>query len=796
MTRHRLPFLLVLVSTLAFVFGCSNGSPVSPGTSPGEFPLLHSPNNGPHHTWGAWEVMIDLENEEIIAIPQRTSDLHFNVVPLLKEGTPQSALGFSNLIIDNVNRLVQVDVSLTHPFPTLPQVAGFDVRGILFTRGGSYTLHAADVQMAGPDEPRLANADGYTRWWNPNEFPSSGVLGYNDGLYGTPRSSGNYILKLAGYKAFADGLTTLDTLDALDTGDRAVFRAGSTNTRRYTIEFGPDGTNWLIFNYAIDACWGVIPGFDPDVAPPVVPDDFPFTANCPEPYRIRVTETANTFSATDVGGTTGSVSLSIEIFDWQAMDPLSTVPMEVSIVQVESPTLGLGPQPATVVPGSGAGGHVSTYTATLSGITSTKYDYVDLVISATSSEGNYQQLLTGFLSADPLMAFFLHSAKVVDGDAYTGWTHRYTKPLLNEQPNQGFNTPDIAVYEKNGEIRAATVDQLNDDPNNEGDHKPDSINEWSDDYNVFALPEYYHLPTTMLSETGRWDDIRGITVSDTSTRFFFSTTNIFDEFSGGETDPLFCYLNWVTHYYLGNQAAEFWNTVFFSADTYPRLWATDPSNGVKIGNDFIYSVWLYDVTELAGGSPGENPQRYVIFRWKQPYDLELTSVSWQRPLNVIPAGVGTGYIDIDEPYNHRLAVDDQPAIDRFYIFDSAGEIEVMDCDFTKDEFSGSTSMGTVIIDELPVDSLRIVDIEVVQTKNAGTVRNHVAALLEYPSNEWRVWVFDFDTGFPVGDQAVEQWLSEPYQGTPYALDAADDPIEVHILHKVGGFVNVAVFQRY
>ena len=82
-----------------------------------------------------------------------------------------------------------------------------------------------------------------------------------------------------------DSLTTLDTLDALDTADRADFRAGSTNTRRYTIDFGPDGTNWLIFNYAIDACWGLIPGFDPGGAPPVAPDDFPMTANCPEPYR-------------------------------------------------------------------------------------------------------------------------------------------------------------------------------------------------------------------------------------------------------------------------------------------------------------------------------------------------------------------------------------------------------------------------------------------------------------------------------------------------------------------------------
>jgi len=796
MTRHRLLSLLVLVSALALVWGCSNGSIVSPGIKPGEITRPNALSSGTHHTWGTWEIAIDLEQETISAIPHRTSDLHYNVVPLLHEGTPGSAIKFANLKVDSLNHLVTVDVSLTHPFPTLPQVAGFDVRGILFTRGGSYNLFAADVQMAGPDEPRLVNADGYTRWWNPDEFPNTGLLGYTNGLYGTPDSVGGYTINLAGYKLYADSLTTLDTLDALDTDDRAVFRAGSTNTRRYVIDFGSTAGNWLIFNYAIDACWGPIPGFDPGGPPPTVPGDFPLTANSPEPYRIRVTETANTLSATTAGGTTGSVSINIDVFDWQALNTISTVPMEVSIVQVESPTFGLGPQPANVVVGSGAGSNVSTYTATLNGITSTKYDYVDLIITATSSEGDYQNDITDFPSSNPLQAFFLYRARVTDADIYTDWTYQYSKPLIDEPPNQGLNPPDIAVYEKNGEIRTATVDQVNADPNHEGDHKPDSINEWSNDYESYSIPEHYHLPVTMLDETGLWDDIGGITVSDTSTRFFFSTTNINDEFPDDEGDPLFCYISWVTHTYLGNQAADFWNTAFFSADTYPRMWATDPCNGVNIATDFIYSIWVYDVTGLAGGDPGANPQRYVIFRWKPPYDLTTSSVKWQRPTNVQPSGVGTGYLDIDKPYNHRLGVDDSPALDRFYILDSAGEIEVMDCDFNLDEFSGYTSVGTVTVDELPVDSIRIMDLEVVPTKDAGTLRNHVAALLEYPGNQWRVWVFDFDTSFPVGDQATMVWLSELYNGVPYALDAADDPIEAHVLHQIGGFVYVTVFRRY
>jgi len=794
MLRHRILPSLVLVSILVLSVSCATDSPVAPPMLPAPRGSLAGPADNGRSLWGMWEVSVDLDGGTITAVPIRSVDLHFNVQPLLKEGSPSSNLTFANLLIDPSSHRLQVDISLRHPFPNLKQVPGFDVRGILFTRGGELELVAADVTMTGADEPRLANADGYTRWWNPQEFPGPSLLGYSDGPYGTPHAVGGYLINLAGYKYFADGLGALDTLDELDTDDRGVFQAGSTNTRRYLIDFGPAPSNWVIFNYAVDASWGKVPGYNPG-DPLVVPDDFPLTANCPEPYRIRVTESSNTFSATSASGTSGMVNLNIDVFDWQAMDPMSTVPMEVSVVQVEAPILGLGPIAATVVPGSGADSHLSTYTASISGGCPYKLDYVDIVVTATSSEGDYQNALTYFLGTDPLQAFFLHRAKVLDADTYANWTWRYSRLLYPEWPNQGGNPPDIAVYKKQDIVRAAMVDQVNPDPNHEGDHNPDSINEWSNDYTSYSVPEHYHLPLDMLGNTGKWDDINGICVSDSSTRFFFTNTNPYNEIPDGEADPLYAYVAWVSHTYLGNKPAAAWNTAFFSAGSYPRYFATDPCNGVKVGADYIYLIFIYDVTDLAGPNPQPDPQRYIIFRWAPPYEVSDASADWQRALNVPPNGEGVGYVDRDEPYNHRLAVDDSPALDRFYILDSLREIEVVDCDFTVDEFSGSWPVGTVIPGEWPTGVTDIVDLEVVQTQPLGTPRNHVAALCVM-GEAWRVWVFDYDSSQPAGSQAVTQWLSEAYAGAPCSLDASDDPVEAHVLYKSGGLHYVTVFRDF
>lgn len=795
MLRHRIFRLLVLVSILLTSIACSSGNPVAPSVKP-DLDLSGGGPQSDRWVWGTWEIRINLEEGTIQTIPERTSNLHFNVVPLLREGTPGSLLGFSNLLVDASSHSLQVDIALEHPFPTLPQVAGFDVRGILFTRGSGYFVQSANARLTAPDEPRLLNADGYTRWWNPSEFRGPNLLSYTDGFYGTPDAMAGYDLQLAGYKYFTDTLGPLDSMNSMDTADRGVFRAGETNQRRYLIDFGSEPGTFLIFNYAVDANWGRLPGFVPGGADPVVPDDFPITTNCPEPYRLRISEAANSLLGTTASGTVGAVTLNIDVFDWQATDPLSTVPMEISTVQIEAPVLGTPPVTATVVPGSGAGGHMSTYTASLNASLPDKLEFVDVVVTATVGAEDYQNALTDFLGTDPLQAFALHRANVHDGDTYSGWTNRFTRLLYPEYPNQGDNPADLAVYLKQFVVRTAMVDQVNPDPNGDDDHHPDSINVWAEDYLSYSEPEHYHLPVTGLGDTGKWDDINGICVNEGANRFFFTNTNIHNELPDGESDPLYSYIAWSSHAYLGNAPAATWQTAFFSSGTYPRYWATDPCNGITLGIDYIYSVFLYDTTGLAGGDPGADPQKYIIFRWKAPFDLSDANADWQRPINVPPTGSETGYIDHGEPYTHRLGVDDSPSRDRCYILDSLSEIEVVDCDFSLDEWSGSWPIGTVTAANWPDGVVDVIDLEVVQTKPLGTTRNHVAILCLTDTLQWRLWVIDYDRTQPIDSQGVTQFLSEPYDGTPMALDACDDPVEVHVLHRNGGLTYVTVFQDY
>ncbi|HEX9746304.1 MAG TPA: hypothetical protein VGB30_12835 [bacterium] len=795
MSRTFTSSLLVLVSTLVFILGCSGSDPVTPGQNRDDLRYQSSDVQNSRWLWGQWEIAVDLENETISAIPLRTSNLHFNVVPLLYEGTLNQNISFANLAIDNPNKTLFVDITLKHPFPSLKQVPGFDVKGILFTRGEEYGLTASNTIMAGQDEPRLSNADGYTRWWNPDEFPVKGLFGYNDGKFGTSDQNGGYKINIAGYKLFADELGALDTMEDLTTAERAVFRAGESNTRRYLIEFGSEPSNYLVFNYAVDANWGVLPGWKPSDGPPDVPSDFPFTSNQQEPYRFKILETMNSLSATDVAGTSGTLNLTLQLFDWRALDPISTVPMEVSIVQVEVPQFGIPATEIYPIIGSNPGTNISTYTASITGNTLAKLDYLDVIFTATSSEGDWQNGVTAFLDIDPLQSYFMYTAKVKDNNPLSGWTRVYSRSLYPEFPNQGVNNGDLAVYNYLSQPLTVTVDQANLDPNQEGGHAPDSINVWGNEYETHSDPEHYHLPLDPLSNSGLWNDISGITVSDAGTRLFFSTTNHLDEFASGDDDPLYCYLNWVTHTYLGNQKAAFFQSLYFSNGA-PRFWATDPSNGVKVLTDYIYSVFLYDNTGLGSGDPGVDPQRYIILRWTPPYEVNETDADWLRPSNVPPSGSGVGYVDRDEPWKHRLAVDDQPGLDRVFILDSVGEIEVINCDFSQDEFVGATPSGTVTIPNLPVEISGIVDIEVVQTTINGTPRNEVAALCITPDGFWRVWLFDFEPSNPIDTQAVTVWLSEPYDGVPLSVDCLDDPTEIHVLNKIGGFTYATVFRYY
>ena len=132
---HAIATIAVLLAIL--MGGCSGNGPVNPIIPDNEpdsqlqltqssAPEREASNRGP---CGFWKVILDRETMAVDFVPLRTGSLHINVVNILN-----STMGVSASIdsgdSDPANGLFAVDITLTHPFETSPQFAGFDVKGI------------------------------------------------------------------------------------------------------------------------------------------------------------------------------------------------------------------------------------------------------------------------------------------------------------------------------------------------------------------------------------------------------------------------------------------------------------------------------------------------------------------------------------------------------------------------------------------------------------------------------------------------------------------------------------------
>jgi hypothetical protein len=314
--------------------GCSGGStdPVIPLEAP-DPPSAESASVS-HGLWGYFTGYADPAEGIFEISPLRAVDLHLNLVSVLNGTagvTAQVLWGESN----PDTGLLTVRITLKHPYVSVPKYAGFDVRGILIT-GASQQI-GIGLWTAGDSHPRLLNADGFTRWWNPNEFMNTGMFGYTNGVLGSPTPQ-FFDAQLNGFKIFADAFTSeyddnplyvaVPQLDS-DLG-RSVFNSPS-QTKRYTIQF-PPGASY--FNYAVDASWA-----NPAANPPIVPDDFPPNANCPEAWWVRADVAENTLKYYPGNGShDGVLALNISVYDWQGRMSGAIAP-EVALVKVHSSDL-------------------------------------------------------------------------------------------------------------------------------------------------------------------------------------------------------------------------------------------------------------------------------------------------------------------------------------------------------------------------------------------------------------------------------------------------------------------------
>lgn len=386
-------FILVLIAAVAVIFGCSSAGSSNITTPVDQLPdaLKGVDSSNAHRLSGFYQFTADPASGTLDIVPLRTAEMHLNAL-LWVEPIPFLFLTIENLEFNG--NIVDVDVGLRHPFIGLDEFTGFDVCGLIITNGSVSGFNDPDLRMAGPGDVRLLNPDGYSRWWNPAEFPVNNgtMFCYQDGLLGTPDYFAHYNSTINGYKFFCDDLEADDPLTDASVEGRAKFSSGQKNTRHYNIEFGDVG---LIFNYAVDACWK-FPGGDY----PFDLDDFPEQANRPEAYNITVTELENTLYYDDSaanGG--GAMNLLIDVWDH----------FEIDFNQVHAESLAGIPLTSTLTPVESGEGYCR-YELELSGDELTMNGDAELLITVQSEVSGYG----GFLPGKPVCAYFMHTFNIGD----------------------------------------------------------------------------------------------------------------------------------------------------------------------------------------------------------------------------------------------------------------------------------------------------------------------------------------------------------------------------------------------
>jgi len=385
-------FLLAVVNV-----GCSSGvsdivAPSGPEDSvaaidPGEASL---DGTNSHFALGFYSCIADPVAGTLDIEPLREANQHINAVWYLQSGPEQLVTLDSPPQFSNGGKQLDVDVGITHPINN-PIFNGFDVRLIFVTEGNLGGWADPSIRIAGPHQTRLMNPDGYTRWWNPEEFTHGGIYGYIQGSLGMHILPGDAAI-LNGFKYYSNDLDPWEDFADIDITNRGMFSANTKLIRHFTMSL----MGGLKFNYAVDASWS-----KPNTIPPTGPDDFPIKANQLEPYRIEVDEWVNTLW-NDGSSSRGNVFYRITAYDWQGSQTIGGAFLEVPNLDIENALnniVDIGPN------------HV---TWEFRAFNPDIYDSgpCDVLVSVYSPEGNFQGPYTGVYKL--LRAYTLVQTEVAD----------------------------------------------------------------------------------------------------------------------------------------------------------------------------------------------------------------------------------------------------------------------------------------------------------------------------------------------------------------------------------------------
>ncbi len=201
----RIVAFTLIVAAAMLILGCSGGNavPVTPGNEMIAEAAWNTQKDN-YILWGLWQFKADPEAQTLEAVQLRGADTHLNALRFLEPPA------YAYLTIENLQfngNVIDVDIGLRHPFLGLDKFTGFDVCGVLISNGSVSGFDDPALIMTGTGDTRLLNPDGYTRWWNPAEFPHGGTMyNYIDGLLGSPDAYADYNSTINAYKYFSDEL--------------------------------------------------------------------------------------------------------------------------------------------------------------------------------------------------------------------------------------------------------------------------------------------------------------------------------------------------------------------------------------------------------------------------------------------------------------------------------------------------------------------------------------------------------------------------------------------------------------
>ena len=305
MLARYVPVCAVITVILTAGLSCSGqGGGPGPTTPDLVSGAAIRPDPGPRLLLSVGRISVDIPSGRAEVIPFRRAPSHLNVVQWLEQNPCSDCVRVADVSVHS-DGTVDLDIALRHPFSSL-NFTSFDVRGILMF-GGSLTFPTAGMNV--PDrilgDGELLNADGYTTLYNPLTS-GHGMESYLKGELASEPPPSCILNAFRRFTSEGSG------------NSRNAFYAADEVTVRYTII--PPAP--FVFAYAVDACWA--PPITKPVEDPMT--DFPPEANCPEPWRILISDLGPGLDTEN-----GQTRLQIDVYNHQ--DSVNSPP------RIEAPSL-------------------------------------------------------------------------------------------------------------------------------------------------------------------------------------------------------------------------------------------------------------------------------------------------------------------------------------------------------------------------------------------------------------------------------------------------------------------------